>query len=132
MSDFKDRYVLAQGRPTLDSLFAVGVDDRKHADAPVHIEWPYELDSGECPDYRLVLERAKGIETEVEYKQVLQAIDALFNAPEGSVASAILMQMVLVVETYESVHYPIPEPSPEAMAELRAEMERVRDEQGDD
>jgi len=61
------------------------------------------------------------IETEEEYKAALAEIERLFNCVPGTAEEKQLDSLVDQVEAYEAEHYPIGQPSAEAVAEYEAE-----------
>ena len=58
------------------------------------------------------------IRTAAEYEAALARIDDLIHAPPGSPEEQELDRVSRLVEAYEAVHYPIPEPSQAAMLEF--------------
>ncbi len=55
----------------------------------------------------------KVIDTEAEYEQTLAAVESLaFNQNRTAEQTALYKLLVLLLETYETEHYPIPEASP--------------------
>ncbi len=54
----------------------------------------------------------KPIRTEAEYAAVLDEVDTLWDAPEGSPEADRLEVLALLIQTYEARHHPIPEPDP--------------------
>jgi len=62
----------------------------------------------------LLLEIApKVIETELEYERALAIVEQLtFNRNRTPEETALHRLLVILVEAYETEHYPIPEPSP--------------------
>ena len=58
------------------------------------------------------------IRTAAEYEAALARIDELIHAPPGSPEEQELDRVSRLVETYEAVHYPIPEPSQAAMLDF--------------
>ena len=58
------------------------------------------------------------IRTTAEYEAALARIDDLIHAPPGSPEELELDRVSCLVETYEAVHYPIPEPSQAAMLDF--------------
>ena len=53
----------------------------------------------------------KPIRTKTEYKAALREIEALFDAPAKSSEADRLEVLVMLVEKYESQHYPFPPPT---------------------
>ena len=51
------------------------------------------------------------IRTAAEHEAALARIDDLIHAPPGSPEEQELVRLFHLVESYEAVHYPIPEPS---------------------
>lgn len=62
---------------------------------------------------------SKLIETEKEYEESIQRIDKLFHAPEGSLESQELQLLVVLVQQYENVHFPLEEVDPIEAIEVR-------------
>ena len=58
------------------------------------------------------------IRTTAEYEAALARIDDLIHAPPGSPEELELDRVSRLVETYEAVHYPIPEPSQATMLDF--------------
>ena len=58
------------------------------------------------------------IRTAAEYEAALARIDDLIHAPPGSPEELELDRVSRLVEAYEAVHYPIPEPSQAAMLDF--------------
>ena len=58
------------------------------------------------------------IRTAAEYEAALARIDDLIHAPPGSPEEQELERLFHLVEAYEAVHYPIPEPSQAAMLDF--------------
>ena len=58
------------------------------------------------------------IRTTAEYEAALARIDDLIHAPPGSPEELELDRVSRLVEAYEAVHYPIPEPNQAAMLEF--------------
>ena len=58
------------------------------------------------------------IRTAAEYEAALARIDDLIHAPPGSPEELELDRVSCLVEAYEAVHYPIPEPSQAAMLDF--------------
>ena len=58
------------------------------------------------------------IRTASEYEAALARIDDLIHAPPGSPEEQELDRVSRLVEAYEAVHYPIPEPSQAAMLDF--------------
>ena len=58
------------------------------------------------------------IRTAAEYEAALARIDDLIHAPPDSPEELELDRVSRLVEAYEAVHYPIPEPSQAAMLEF--------------
>jgi HTH-type transcriptional regulator / antitoxin HigA len=52
------------------------------------------------------------IKTEKDYDLALQRVDAIFDAKPNSVEADELDILVTLIEKYEQIHYPIPEPDP--------------------
>lgn len=61
----------------------------------------------------------KLIETEQEYQMVLHRIDEIFHAPEASREAKELQLLVVLVQQYEEVHYPLEAVDPIEAIELR-------------
>ena len=61
----------------------------------------------------------KLIETEQEYQQALQRIDAIFQAPEASKEAKELQLLVVLVQQYEEVRYPLEAVDPIEAIEVR-------------
>ena len=56
--------------------------------------------------------KLKPIKTKTEYKAALREVEALFDAPEGTPQADKLVVLAMLVEEYETEHYPIPAPDP--------------------
>ena len=56
--------------------------------------------------------KLKPIKTKTEYKAALREVEALFDAPEGTPQADKLEVLAMLVEEYETEHYPIPAPDP--------------------
>lgn len=54
----------------------------------------------------------KPIRTEADYDAALKQINALWDAPDGSIQSDCLEILVTLVQAYEVAHHPIPPPDP--------------------
>jgi len=54
----------------------------------------------------------KPIKTEQDYELALERVNFLFEAIPNSVEADELDILVTLIEKYESIHYPIPEPDP--------------------
>lgn len=54
----------------------------------------------------------KPIKTKTEYKAALREIEVLFDTPDGTPEADKLEVLVMLVEKYEALHYPIPAPDP--------------------
>jgi HTH-type transcriptional regulator / antitoxin HigA len=52
------------------------------------------------------------IKTEKDYDMALQRVNVIFDAKPNSVEADELDILVTLIEKYEQVHYPIPEPDP--------------------
>jgi HTH-type transcriptional regulator / antitoxin HigA len=52
------------------------------------------------------------IKTEKDYDMALQRVDVIFDAKPNSIEADELDILVTLIEKYEQVHYPIPEPDP--------------------
>ncbi len=61
----------------------------------------------------------KLIETEEEYQEAINRIDAIFHAPEGTDEARELQLLVLLVQTYEEEKYPLETPDPIEAIEIR-------------
>lgn len=59
----------------------------------------------------------KLLHTETDYRSALQDVERLWDAPEGSPEADQLEVWVLLVQDYESRHYPVPDPNPIAFLE---------------
>lgn len=55
------------------------------------------------------------IRNEEDYETALEEIETLWDAPEGTAEADRLDVLMLLVEAYESEHYPIPDPDPIAL-----------------
>ena len=56
--------------------------------------------------------KLRPIRTRREHQAALKDVEALWNAPEGSLAADRLEVLVLLIEAYEREHYPIEDPDP--------------------
>ncbi|KQB38420.1 type II toxin-antitoxin system HigA family antitoxin [Flavobacterium aquidurense] len=54
----------------------------------------------------------KPIKTEKDYDLALERVNALFDAEPNTVEADELDILVTLIEKYEQIHYPIPEPDP--------------------
>ncbi|RKR09697.1 HTH-type transcriptional regulator/antitoxin HigA [Flavobacterium sp. 90] len=54
----------------------------------------------------------KPIKTEKDYDLALQRVNTLFDAEPNTVEADELDILVTLIEKYEQIHYPIPEPDP--------------------
>ena len=63
----------------------------------------------------------KAIKTEVEYKKVLEQIDALVDCLEGSPEEDLLEVLSILADDFENRHYPIQAPDPIEAIKLRME-----------
>ena len=54
----------------------------------------------------------KPIRTEAEYRAALADIEQLFDAPDGTPEADKLEVLALLVERYETTHYPVDTPEP--------------------
>lgn len=61
------------------------------------------------------------IEAEAEYADSLVIVSELLDCSAGSEEEQRLMRLVAAIESYEHIHYPIPEPEPEAWEEYLKE-----------
>jgi HTH-type transcriptional regulator/antitoxin HigA len=52
------------------------------------------------------------IKTEQDYELALKRVDLIFDAKPNSTADDELNILVTLIEKYEQIHYPIPEPDP--------------------
>ena len=59
----------------------------------------------------------KPLHTETDYRNALQEVERLWNAAEGSPETDQLEVWVLLIQDYESRHYPVPDPNPIAFLE---------------
>jgi len=66
------------------------------------------------------------IKTESDYEKALERIAALMNAAPGSPEADELKRLAVLVDNYESVHYPIDPPAPEDLIEFRKEQARQK------
>lgn len=55
------------------------------------------------------------IRNEEDYETALEEIEELWNSPDGTAEADRLDVLVMLVEAYEAVHYPIPDPDPIAL-----------------
>lgn len=62
---------------------------------------------------------SKLIETEQEYDEAIQRIDVLFHAPQGTPEAKELQLLVVLVQQYEDVHFPLEEVDPIEAIEVR-------------
>ena len=60
-----------------------------------------------------------------DYRRALSEIDLIFDAKRGTPESFRCDALFNAIETYERIHYPMPEPSAAAMAEF------LHDQQGE-
>jgi HTH-type transcriptional regulator/antitoxin HigA len=56
--------------------------------------------------------KIKPIKTEADYQSALQEIDRLFDAAAGTPEEELLEVLTILVEAYETEHYPILPPDP--------------------
>ena len=63
------------------------------------------------------------IKTEQDYDAALRAIEALWNAPEGSSEADRLEILITLVEAYEAAHHPIDPPDPIEAIKFRMEQQ---------
>jgi HTH-type transcriptional regulator/antitoxin HigA len=63
----------------------------------------------------------KLIETDAEYEAALARIDALFDAPKNTPEGQELELLVVLVNHYEAIHYPIPAADPVEAIKYRME-----------
>ena len=63
----------------------------------------------------------KPIKTKEQYKNYLKIIDNLVDCPEDSPEEQVLELVSILVESYETVHYPIEAPDPIEAIKLRME-----------
>lgn len=59
----------------------------------------------------------KPIHNEIEHENALLEIESLWDAPDGSEQADRLEVLTLLVQDYESRHYPVPDPDPIAFLE---------------
>ena len=52
------------------------------------------------------------IKTKRDYQAALREVERLWNAPEGSAGADRLDVLVLLIQAYESKHFPIADPDP--------------------
>ena len=52
------------------------------------------------------------IRTKRDYQAALKEAEALWDAPAGSIGADRLEVLTLLIQDYESKHYPIPDPEP--------------------
>ena len=63
----------------------------------------------------------KLIETDAEYEAALARVDALFDAPKNTPEGQELELLVVLVNHYEAIHYPIPAADPVEAIKYRME-----------
>lgn len=63
----------------------------------------------------------KPIKTEIDYRKALIRLDEIFNAPIGSSESDEADILGIMVDDYESKHYPIEAPDPIEAIKIRME-----------
>ena len=63
--------------------------------------------------------RAKSIETKQEYEAALARLYELFHAEPGTPEGDEFEVLANLVEAYEVIHYPIPEPTPAGIVQGR-------------
>jgi len=63
------------------------------------------------------------IKMEQDYEVALRAIEALWNAPEGSPEADRLEILITLVEAYEATHHPIDPPDPIEAIKFRMEQD---------
>lgn len=63
------------------------------------------------------------IENDAEHEAMLEVLDDLMKNTPGSIAIGVIGKLI---EEYELVHFPLPEPTAEEAAAFRAEQERPR------
>jgi HTH-type transcriptional regulator / antitoxin HigA len=52
------------------------------------------------------------IKTELDYETALQRVNVLFDSKPNTIEGDELDILVTLIEKYEAIHYPIPEPDP--------------------
>ena len=62
---------------------------------------------------------ARSIETEQEYESALARLYELFHAEPGTQEGDEFEVLAELVEAYEDIHYPVPEPSPAGIVQGR-------------
>ena len=65
--------------------------------------------------------KLKVLKNEKEYQQALKKVEALWEAPKGSVQADELELWATLVNAYEIKHYPIPDPDPIDAVKFRME-----------
>ncbi|TCN60700.1 transcriptional regulator [Flavobacterium circumlabens] len=55
--------------------------------------------------------KINAIRTEKEYDLALERVNAIFDAKPDTNESKELEELVTLIEKYEEIHYPIPEPN---------------------
>ena len=66
------------------------------------------------------------VKTETQYRKYLSIIDALIDCPENSPEEEVLELVSILVEDYESRHYPIEAPDPIDAIKIKMEEEGLR------
>ena len=68
------------------------------------------------------------ITNQEEYDQALVVLDGLMDAEPGSKEEVELERLSTIIENYEIEHFPIDEPSPEALARFRIQQQYLDEE----
>src|SRR5581483_121492 len=63
----------------------------------------------------------KAVKTEKDYKRTMKIIDSLWDCQPGSKEASLLEVLSILIEEYESKHYPIGEPDPIEAIKFRME-----------
>lgn len=70
--------------------------------------------------------KLKPVKTREQYKEYLTLIDSLVDCPEGSPEEEVLELVSILVEDYETKHYPIEAPDPIEAIKLKMEEEGLK------
>ena len=65
--------------------------------------------------------KLKPIKTKIDYRNALQRLDAIFDAPIDTQAGCEAEILSLLIENYENEHYPIDAPDPIEAIKIRME-----------
>ncbi len=63
----------------------------------------------------------KPIKSEQEYDEALKRLDQIFDAEEGTIEGDEAAVLIMLIDEYEAVHYPIDAPDPIEAIKIRME-----------